>query len=74
MGTCITKSIKQYSNIKFQHGRIIQNGKSERRLQKFEVVLSAFLNLKKKGDFGGQEIPYFDCVNPEGTLIFRSTG
>ena len=39
--------------------------------------LSVFLNLKKKffaSDFGGQEIPYFDCVNPEGALIFRSTG
>ena len=47
MGTCITKSIKQYNNIKFKHGSTIQKGKSERRLQKFEMVLSVFLNLKK---------------------------
>ena len=25
-------------------------------------------------DFGGQEILYFDCINPKGALIFRSTG
>ena len=65
MGTCITKSIKQYNNIKFKHGSAIQKGKSERRLQRFEVVFECFFEFEKKffvPDFGGQEIPYFDCV------------
>ena len=52
--------------------------KSERRLQRFEVVFECFFEfLIKKiwvSDFGGQDIPYFDCVNPEGALIFRSRG
>ena len=54
-----------------------RKGNSERRLQRFEVVFECFFEFEKNffvPDFGGQEIPYFDCVNPEGALIFRSTG
>ena len=77
MGFCITKSIKQYNNIKFKHGSTIQKGKSERRLQRFKVVVECFFEFEKNifmPDFGEQEIPFFDCINPEGALIFRSTG
>ena len=77
MGTCLTKSIKQYNNIKFRHGSTIQKGKSERRLQRFEVVFECFFESEKKflvPDFSGQEIPCFDCIHPEGALIFRSMG
>ena len=52
MGTCIqlytvTKSTKQYTNIKFKLGSTIQKGKSERRLQRFEVVFECFFEFEK---------------------------
>ena len=34
MGACITKSIKQYNNIKFKHGSTIQKGKKRKEITK----------------------------------------
>ena len=75
MGTCITKSIKQYNNIKFKHDSIIQKGKAKGNYKDLKWFLSAFLNLKMffVPDFGGQEIPYLE-VRASGSLrrsLFR---
>ena len=76
MGTCITK----YIETTFNSNMVAQYRKEKVKgdYKDLKWLLSAFWNLKIffMPDFGGQEIPYCDCVNPEGALIFtcRSTG
>ena len=72
-------NITIYNNITTLNLNLVAQYRKEKAKGDYKDLkrfFECFFEFEKKNFvpyFGGQEIPYFDCVNPEGALIFKST-